>query len=125
MHHAAKHLRTPLPSTCEPPANDPFGSGAALLARFSVLPSLWCSTVSLCVAFAVVQYNIPADPALLAVAKKVASTVTLSSSYTVPGTNTTYQLGYTPKIKASAAGMRMRAGPDPVWGWAAPCGGLS
>lgn len=37
---------------------------------------------------------------MYAVATKVASKLKLSSSYTPPGTNTTFTLPYAPKIKA-------------------------
>ncbi|KAL4457745.1 hypothetical protein ABPG75_012610 [Micractinium tetrahymenae] len=51
------------------------------------------------------KFNIYVDPGLLATAKKVASTVKLSRSYTVPGTNTTFTLGTIPKIKVGGVGM--------------------
>ncbi len=52
-------------------------------------------------ALARLQFNIYVDPDLLATAKKVAATVKLSRSYTVPGSNTTFTLDTIPKIKAS------------------------
>lgn len=51
------------------------------------------------------KFNIYVNPGLLATAKKVASTVKLSRSYTVPGSNTTFTLPTTPKIKVGGVGM--------------------
>lgn len=50
------------------------------------------------------EFDLQVDPGLLAVAKKVASTVKLSNKYTVPGTNTTFILDKTPKIKVGGVG---------------------
>lgn len=49
------------------------------------------------------QYNLPVDAGMLAVAKKVAASVGLSSKYTIPGTNITFTLAVKPKIKAGWA----------------------
>ncbi|KAL4443009.1 hypothetical protein ABPG77_008500 [Micractinium sp. CCAP 211/92] len=51
------------------------------------------------------KFNIYVDPDLLATAKKVAATVKLSRSYTVPGSNTTFTLDTIPKIKVGGVGM--------------------
>jgi hypothetical protein len=52
------------------------------------------------------QFNVRVDPGMYKVATKIASEVKLSSSYTVPGTNTTFTLPYAPKIKVRVAAAR-------------------
>ena len=49
------------------------------------------------------QYSVHVNPRMLVVAKAVARKVKLPASYTVPGTQTTYTLSDTPKIKVIAS----------------------